>query len=138
MQATKFHAMKGILLLLWFFTSVPEAAKAFQAVRSHQVSSGRLVQSRQKNFGLTHNGFDGRKRPWSLATLSATRGGSEEAQAEAPTKDEIATSKTVSQLISLFWQMASPFYKESKSGRWLFLTVIGLTFLNSGVSEAFS
>ena len=64
--------------------------------------------------------------------------GSDEAQTEAPTKEEIATSKTVSQLVSLFWQMASPFYKESKSGRWLFLTVIGLTFLNSGVSVAFS
>lgn len=34
--------------------------------------------------------------------------------------------------------MASPYYKESKSGRNLFLGVIGLTLVNSGVSVAFS
>lgn len=38
----------------------------------------------------------------------------------------------------LFWQMAFPYYQESKPGRWLFAGMIGLTLLNSGVSVAFS
>ena len=38
----------------------------------------------------------------------------------------------------LFWEMAAPFFTESKSGRWLFAGMIGLTLLNSGVSVAFS
>jgi ABC-type uncharacterized transport system fused permease/ATPase subunit len=38
----------------------------------------------------------------------------------------------------LFWEMAAPYFTESKSGRWLFAGMIGLTLLNSGVSVAFS
>jgi len=38
----------------------------------------------------------------------------------------------------LFWDMAIPYFEESKSGRWLFAGMIGLTLLNSGVSVAFS
>lgn len=70
-----------------------------------------------------------------LHVLSSTRGGSDE---EVEKEKALPTNKTVSQLISLFWQMASPYYQESKSGRWLFWGVIGLTLVNSGVSVAFS
>lgn len=38
----------------------------------------------------------------------------------------------------VFWQMAYPYFEESKAGRWLFLGMIGLTLTNSGVSVAFS
>ena len=38
----------------------------------------------------------------------------------------------------LFWEMASPYFDESKAGRWLFAGMIGLTLVNSGVSVAFS
>lgn len=37
-----------------------------------------------------------------------------------------------------FREMALPYFKESKSGRWLFAGMIALTLLNSGVSVAFS
>lgn len=40
--------------------------------------------------------------------------------------------------ISMFIEMAMPYYKESKNGRWLFAGMIILTLLNSGVSVAFS
>jgi ABC-type uncharacterized transport system fused permease/ATPase subunit len=38
----------------------------------------------------------------------------------------------------LFWNMAYPYYEESKAGRWLFAGMIGLTLLNSSVSVGFS
>lgn len=38
----------------------------------------------------------------------------------------------------LFYEMAFPYYKESKSGRWLFAGMIGMTVVNSAVSVAFS
>jgi len=37
-----------------------------------------------------------------------------------------------------FKEMALPYFVESKSGRWLFAGMIGLTLLNSGVSVGFS
>ena len=39
---------------------------------------------------------------------------------------------------SKFIEMARPYYNESKSGRWLFVGMIALTLMNSGVSVAFS
>ena len=41
-------------------------------------------------------------------------------------------------LFSNFKEMALPYYQESKSGRWLFAGIVGITLLNSGVSVAFS
>ena len=41
-------------------------------------------------------------------------------------------------LFSNFKEMALPYYQESKSGRWLFAGMVGITLLNSGVSVAFS
>jgi len=80
-----------------------------------------------------------------LVALASTRGGDGgEIEPNGEEEDNLAvdkalpTDKTLSQLFSLFWQMASPYYGESKSGRWLFWGVIGLTLLNSGVSVAFS
>jgi ABC-type uncharacterized transport system fused permease/ATPase subunit len=40
--------------------------------------------------------------------------------------------------VSMFVEMALPYFKESKNGRWLFAGMIGLTLLNSGVSVVFS
>jgi ABC-type uncharacterized transport system fused permease/ATPase subunit len=67
--------------------------------------------------------------------ISAQAAGADE---EIEKEKVLPTNKTVSQLVSLFWQMASPYYQESKTGRWLFWGVIGLTLINSGVSVAFS
>ena len=46
--------------------------------------------------------------------------------------------KNLQQTASVFLEMALPYYKESKAGRWLFAGMIGMTLLNSGVSVAFS
>mmetsp|Transcript_12991 Transcript_12991/g.14628 ORF Transcript_12991/g.14628 Transcript_12991/m.14628 type:complete len:713 (-) Transcript_12991:101-2239(-) len=46
--------------------------------------------------------------------------------------------KKIVEQTKLFWNMAYPYYEESKAGRWLFAGMIGLTLLNSGVSVGFS
>jgi len=46
--------------------------------------------------------------------------------------------KKISQQSKLFWNMAYPYFEESKAGRWLFAGMIGLTLCNSGVSVGFS
>mmetsp|Transcript_1847 Transcript_1847/g.2583 ORF Transcript_1847/g.2583 Transcript_1847/m.2583 type:complete len:742 (-) Transcript_1847:96-2321(-) len=38
----------------------------------------------------------------------------------------------------VFWEMSFPYFKESKSGRWLFAGMVVMTLINSGVSVAFS
>mmetsp|Transcript_28177 Transcript_28177/g.42985 ORF Transcript_28177/g.42985 Transcript_28177/m.42985 type:complete len:716 (-) Transcript_28177:1931-4078(-) len=38
----------------------------------------------------------------------------------------------------MFWDLSFPYYKESKNGRWLFVGMIVMTLINSGVSVAFS
>ena len=46
--------------------------------------------------------------------------------------------KKIGKQSKLFWNMAYPYFEESKAGRWLFAGMIGLTLLNSGVSVGFS
>ena len=55
--------------------------------------------------------------------------------------DEIPQKLTLEKAVSLlstFWSMAYPYYRESQAGRRLFLGMILLTLMNSGVSVAFS
>mmetsp|Transcript_21173 Transcript_21173/g.31589 ORF Transcript_21173/g.31589 Transcript_21173/m.31589 type:complete len:736 (-) Transcript_21173:310-2517(-) len=51
--------------------------------------------------------------------------------------DEFDLEKVKVQL-KAFWEMALPYFEESKNGRWLFAGMIGMTLLNSGVSVTFS
>ena len=46
--------------------------------------------------------------------------------------------KKIGEQVSVFWEMASPYFQESNAGRWLFAGMIGLTLMNSGVSVVFS
>lgn len=48
------------------------------------------------------------------------------------------TLQKATTLLSTFWSMAYPYYRESQAGRTLFLGMIVLTLMNSGVSVAFS
>ena len=48
------------------------------------------------------------------------------------------TLQRASKLLSSFWSMAFPYYQESQPGRRLFIGMILLTLVNSGVSVAFS
>eukprot|EP00566_Odontella_aurita_P009036 CAMPEP_0113570514 /NCGR_PEP_ID=MMETSP0015_2-20120614/25018_1 /TAXON_ID=2838 /ORGANISM="Odontella" /LENGTH=828 /DNA_ID=CAMNT_0000473317 /DNA_START=189 /DNA_END=2675 /DNA_ORIENTATION=+ /assembly_acc=CAM_ASM_000160 len=53
-------------------------------------------------------------------------------------KEKVSDFERLSGLFVAFKDMAVPYYQESKSGRWLFAGMVGLTLLNSGVSVAFS
>ncbi len=48
------------------------------------------------------------------------------------------TFRRASKLLSTFWSMAFPYYQESQPGRRLFIGMVLLTLVNSGVSVAFS
>lgn len=48
------------------------------------------------------------------------------------------TLRRASKLLSTFWSMAFPYYQESQPGRRLFIGMVLLTLVNSGVSVAFS
>ena len=70
-----------------------------------------------------------------LPDFSTTNGdGSSKEQDERGRKGEISWGEQASKFI----EMARPYYNESKSGRWLFVGMIALTLMNSGVSVAFS
>ena len=56
---------------------------------------------------------------------------------DEPQKPAFEWDKIVKQS-QLFYEMAFPYYKESKDGRWLFAGMIGMTLVNSAVSVAFS
>jgi len=56
----------------------------------------------------------------------------------AEIKDPPTDFQNITRQVKLFTEMAVPYYKESESARWLFLGMILITFLNSGVSVAFS
>lgn len=144
--------MVGLLLLLGIFASQAKAFQSFslletvRSVAGSQSSSFVIERSRSVSSSntLQHTTFSRSNGQHLVALASSTRGGGgdqedkEQAEAELVDENDLPTSKSVSQLFSLFWQMASPYYQESKSGRILFWVVIGLTFLNSGVSVAFS
>ena len=61
--------------------------------------------------------------------------GSADSEAEP---SELSDFERLTGLFRAFKEMAIPYYQESKSGRWLFAGMFGLTLLNSGVSVAFS
>mmetsp|Transcript_3900 Transcript_3900/g.9418 ORF Transcript_3900/g.9418 Transcript_3900/m.9418 type:complete len:808 (-) Transcript_3900:48-2471(-) len=65
------------------------------------------------------------------------RGGATEPETP-PQQQQQLDWKKISNQSKLFWNMAYPYFEESKAGRWLFAGMIGLTLCNSGVSVGFS
>ena len=75
-----------------------------------------------------------------LASGTPTDTGKEIVSDALPVPDEESAleANRLFALFKAFREMALPYYQESKSGRWLFAGMIGMTLLNSGVSVAFS
>jgi len=105
-------------------TTTTTSASAFVGARQNKLLVAALASTRGGG------GDDEDHETSSITTTNDTRSKQQERA--------LPTDKTVQQLFSLFWQMASPYYRESKSGRKMFWAVIGLTLVNSGVSVAFS
>jgi vitamin B12/bleomycin/antimicrobial peptide transport system ATP-binding/permease protein len=62
----------------------------------------------------------------------------EEEDATTEENDKKLNWNLISKQAAVFWEMAFPYYEESKTARWLFAGMIGMTLLNSAVSVAFS
>lgn len=77
-----------------------------------------------------------------VATTMAFSSRPEKTMEDTNSSSEDTTSSTdweyIQKQSTAFFQMAKPYFQESKNGRYLFLGMVALTFLNSGVSVAFS
>lgn len=71
-------------------------------------------------------------------SLKASGSIDEEPELDAQQLDEEFDMEKVKTQFKAFWEMAMPYFQESKAGRWLFAGMIGMTLLNSGVSVTFS
>jgi len=82
------------------------------------------------------------KQTPATAIVTALFSSKDEAKDESNTKElqqqQQLDWKKIAKQSKLFWNMAYPYYEESKAGRWLFAGMIGMTLLNSGVSVGFS
>ena len=65
-------------------------------------------------------------------------GSQDDGDAAGNSMNKKMTLERASKLLSTFWSMAFPYYQESHPGRRLFIGMILLTLVNSGVSVAFS
>lgn len=77
-----------------------------------------------------------------LKSPNVKKNGNSNRDDDDPNNDADTTStdswKSITTQLQLFQQMALPYYQESSHGRLLLLGMLGLTFLNSGVSVVFS
>lgn len=89
---------------------------------------------------LLHNR---RRLPKSSTLLSTKTNGSDPFAEKNPLEQNESEGdddedQNIKKKISMFIEMALPYYQESSAGRWLFAGMIAMTLLNSGVSVAFS
>jgi ABC-type uncharacterized transport system fused permease/ATPase subunit len=119
---------EGRLILLWFaiLTFLSRSSSAFVPplpLAAHSIRLQGITRHARSNTKLYVSDSDGSDQ-------------------HVPDDDEkpkppFEWDKIVKQS-QLFYEMAFPYYKESKDGRWLFAGMIGMTIVNSAVSVAFS
>lgn len=114
------------------------ATSAFQASSSSTSFLGRSTRSSSiAPSTYNANRYEcTRRQPYHGLVL--LRAGSIEEEDPSEEKKEGLDWDSIGKQASLFRQMALPYYRESKEGRWLLAGLLGLTLLNSGVSVLFS
>ena len=137
-----------VLLLSLFPPSAPRSVNAFSPIdvpsaRTRNIERVHVLQlhsktthDRARSALFSAGSSDGHK---TSSSLDASDKNSD--TADTTKQDDGGLGIDPSRLIELFREfkeMALPYYQESKSGRWLFAGMIGITLLNSGVSVAFS
>ena len=137
------------------FLCNPIACRAW----SHAAAFGQILPTASKQSdgtlsrGDVRTKYDGRRyhrshRLWmsketddetitSESTTTSTESSSTTTTTTIEQTQKLTPAKALS-LLSTFQSMAFPYYTESSSGRRLFLIMIVLTLMNSGVSVAFS
>eukprot|EP00534_Pseudo-nitzschia_fraudulenta_P009528 CAMPEP_0201152170 /NCGR_PEP_ID=MMETSP0851-20130426/12914_1 /ASSEMBLY_ACC=CAM_ASM_000631 /TAXON_ID=183588 /ORGANISM="Pseudo-nitzschia fraudulenta, Strain WWA7" /LENGTH=784 /DNA_ID=CAMNT_0047429139 /DNA_START=146 /DNA_END=2500 /DNA_ORIENTATION=+ len=105
-------------------------------------TSPRTVQAKRTFQLPTAPSLARAKQTPATAIVTALFSSKDEAKDESNTKElqqqQQLDWKKIAKQSKLFWNMAYPYYEESKAGRWLFAGMIGMTLLNSGVSVGFS
>jgi len=98
-----------------------------------------LMSSKKKNF-LTKRGIP--HGNWGTSLELVNRSQEETANAmDSAVKNNDSRDQDWNKLtkqVSAFVEMSLPYFKESNAGRWLLVGMIGMLFLNSGVSVLFS
>ena len=102
------------------------------------------VQPRRQGLGITRGVDFCRRKPSSTHEMCSNSNQStneDNNNKEAPETTTPSSSldwNWIREQVGVFRQLSLPYYQESKEGRWLLVGVLGLTFLNSGVSVVFS
>ena len=105
-------------------------AAAFVFSPPRTIHSNAILQTKTVLPTKTHD--------WSsCSTLFSSKDNTDEKDTQQNQPQKLDWKKIAKQS-KLFWNMAYPYFEESKAGRWLFAGMIGLTLLNSGVSVGFS
>ena len=156
--------MRRVVCLLLGWACCGGTANGFATPSSlhskHSVQDGCFVGTRGRNFLYGRGGSANPQHRFSFGTKlrdglngsdGETTNGIESSGADTTTATAISNDDNeengkgskldwdaIVDQSKLFFEMASPYFKESKSGRWLFAGMIGMTLLNSGVSVAFS
>lgn len=97
--------------------------------------SGSLYNSLQFDFKSNISRRGGSQLVTSTQVNVSNKGNENIEIIEGNEKDDFGN---IIRQIQFFQEMALPYFKESKSARWLFFGMILIAFLNSGVSVAFS
>lgn len=134
------------LFSLSLFTSSAYIPTAASFNRRFTKRAGRVVgfgwQSNYCRSGIVLGAKSGGENgsDESFSTSSFTTGAIADAAPDTvrQSKDENIDFGKIKKQAKAFWEMAIPYYEESKAGRWLFAGMIGMTLLNSGVSVMFS
>jgi hypothetical protein len=103
----------------------------------------RIFHSSQDGFvdhrHCHHRKYHGKRRRSVKLWSDISNGGSQDDDdAAGNSMNKKMTLERATKLLSTFWSMAFPYYQESQPGRRLFIGMILLTLVNSGVSVAFS
>ena len=127
------HLFVALALICQPSPSFAWSNAAFGA-RMSQVTSKQYQPKLHSNNYIYH---DIHNRLWMSLDNDVSDKTVTETEEEPPSSTKLTLEKTAS-LLSAFWSMAYPYYRESSAGRRLFLGMILLTLMNSGVSVAFS
>ena len=129
----------------WASVASPRHRQSLQELSPNSLSSLLILDkvNHHCNHSKNHAGRRSAVKLWS----NISSGGSQQQQLNDDDDDDDGaddlankkmTLRRASKLLSTFWSMAFPYYQESQPGRRLFIGMIVLTLVNSGVSVAFS
>ncbi len=120
------------------------AGVASSTGRRYHVAAAKFAtphyQRSQNKFQLQSvpNGGGDNEVESEISTDKQRLNGDDDKSSTVTNEENNMTLEKASELIGTFWSMAYPYYKESQSGRKLFLGMIVLLIMNSSVSVAFS